>query len=371
MDKKIIEFVRTKDFIFIEEIGQGGTGKTVTLKDDIIDELFVCKKYSPYYKEHKELFFSNFIDEIKILHKIYHKNIVRVFNYYLYPEQKTGYILMEFIDGEKISDFAKKNPHLISDLFVQTITGFSYLEQNQILHRDIRPENILVSSDGVVKIIDFGFGKRLKFEGDYNNSISLNWRFEPPKDLENKIYDFKTEIYFVGKLFEEIVKDNNIENFNYKDILSEMIKSDYNERIHNFSLIERGILSNESITSYFLDDEKEIYQRFANSLTAIFSKIEENASYESDIEKIIASLQEIYRNSMLEHYVFNTNLIARSFVNGNFKYFKRVYFELDTLTDFIKLINSASVDLKKIIINNIWQRLDTIERYFDLDDLPF
>ncbi|NLE63026.1 MAG: protein kinase family protein, partial [Bacteroidales bacterium] len=70
MDKNIIEFVRTKDFRFINEIGQGGTGKTVLLKDEIIDETFVCKKYSPYYEEHKELFFKNFVDEIKILHKI-------------------------------------------------------------------------------------------------------------------------------------------------------------------------------------------------------------------------------------------------------------------------------------------------------------
>ena len=108
MDKNIVEFVRTKDFRFLNEIGQGGTGKTVLLKDEIIDETFVCKKYSPYYEGHKELFFKNFVDEIKILHKIYHKNIYKIFNYYLYPEQKTGYILMEYVDGENIKTFAKK-----------------------------------------------------------------------------------------------------------------------------------------------------------------------------------------------------------------------------------------------------------------------
>ena len=57
MNKKIIEFIRTKDYKFIKNIGQGGTGKTVLLKDEIIDETFVCKKYSPYYEEHKDLFF--------------------------------------------------------------------------------------------------------------------------------------------------------------------------------------------------------------------------------------------------------------------------------------------------------------------------
>ena len=60
MDNKIIEFIRTKDYIYLGEIGQGGTGKTILLKDEIIDETFVCKKYSPYYEEHKDLFFKNF-----------------------------------------------------------------------------------------------------------------------------------------------------------------------------------------------------------------------------------------------------------------------------------------------------------------------
>ncbi|HPY76113.1 MAG: protein kinase family protein [Bacteroidales bacterium] len=372
MDNKIIEFIRTKDYIYLGEIGQGGTGKTILLKDEIIDETFVCKKYSPYYEEHKDLFFKNFVDEIKILYKIYHKNIVRVFNYYLYPEQKTGYILMEFIDGQNIKTFAENNPHLINNLFEQTIDGFNYLEQNKILHRDIRPDNILVSSNGVVKIIDFGFGKRLKFEDDFDKSISLNWQFEPPKDFENKFYDFRTEIYFIGKLFEEILKENKIDNFTYKRVLSEMIKTDFNERISSFSLIERNILSEENIELDFSYEDKETYKRFASSLTSIFSKIENSTRYNSDLEKIIADLEEIHRNSMLEDYIQNPNSIARCFVNGSYKYFKHVKFPIYELKDFIKLIKSVSVDKKKIILNNLWQRLDSVERFTDYkDDLPF
>lgn len=95
-----IEFLRKKNYIFQSEIGQGGTGRTILVKDEFIDEVFVCKKYSPYYPEDKDLYFNYFLKEIKLLHKIYHKNIVRVFNYYLYPDKKTGYILMEFVKDE-------------------------------------------------------------------------------------------------------------------------------------------------------------------------------------------------------------------------------------------------------------------------------
>ncbi|HBL75181.1 MAG: serine/threonine protein kinase [Bacteroidetes bacterium GWF2_42_66] len=372
MDKRVIEFIRTKDFKLIKEIGQGGTGKTVLLKDEIIDETFVCKKYSPYYEEHKELFFRNFVDEIKILHKIYHKNIVRVFNYYLYPEKKTGYILMEFIDGQNIKSYASENPHLINILFEQTINGFNYLEQNKILHRDIRPENILVSDGGVVKIIDFGFGKKINFEEDFDKSITLNWGFLPPDDFNSKFYDFRTEIYFVGKLFEEILIENQIEDFLHKEVLSKMIKKDFNERISGFALIERIILSGDKQEIDFTHEDKQTYKSFASSLISIFSKIEQRSSYYTDLDKIVTGLEDVFRNSILEDNIQNPNSIARCFVNGSYKYYKHVEFSLFILKDFIKLIKSVSIDKKRIILNNLWQRLDTVERFFDdKNDLPF
>ncbi len=371
MDKKVIEFIRKKDFRFVKNIGQGGTVKTVLLKDEIIDESFVCKKYSPYYEKHKDVFFSNFVEEIKILHKIYHKNIVRVFNYYLYPDLKTGYILMEYVKGQDLKEFISKNPHLLNDIFAQTLRGFNYLEKNNILHRDIRPENILVSEEGIVKIIDFGFGKRIKFEDDFDKSITLNWRFSPPNDFKNKIYDFRTEIYFVGKLFEEIIRENLIENFTFTNILNDMIKTDIDKRINSFTLINRRVISDENIGIEFSEDNKEIYKRFASGLTSIFNKIEQGAEYVTDIDKIISGLESVYRNSILEDYIQNPNSISQCFVNGGY-YFKSPEFELNILRDFIKFINSVSIDKKRIILNNLWQRLDSIKRYREeSDDLPF
>lgn len=372
MNKNEIKFLRKKDYKLIKEIGQGGLGKTILLKDEIIDEQFICKKYSPISDVFKEKYFNNFLDEIKLLHKVYHINIVRVFNYYLYPEKLTGYILMEYVNGENIKNFSSQNPHLIANLFEQTITGFCHLEENQILHRDIRPDNILVSNDGILKIIDFGFGKQINFEENFNKSISINWRFQPPKDFENKTYDFRTEIYFIGKLFEEILRENQIEDFLYKDIISEMVKLEYIERITDFETIHRRILSREDFETEFSNKQKEIYKDFAYSITNIFSKIETSTNYSNDIGKIIKGLEVISRDSLLEDYVQNPVSIAREFVSANYRYFKNVKFSVSTLNNFIKLLKSVSIDKQKIILNNLWQRLDTIERYTEYkDDLPF
>ena len=86
---KVIEFIRSKDFKFIQELGSGAFGKTILLTDEEINHQFVCKKYMPLDFIDKKEFYKNFINEIKLLHLLYHKNIVRIFNYYSTFAHKT------------------------------------------------------------------------------------------------------------------------------------------------------------------------------------------------------------------------------------------------------------------------------------------
>ena len=155
MPERTVEFLRKKDLRFIDELGRGACGKTVLLHDNFIDEYFVCKKFMPTDEGQKNQLFQNFLREIKILHKLHHKNIVRIFHYYIYPEHCAGYILMEHVRGVDIENFLKQHPDMAADIFYQVVQGFSYLENHNILHRDIRPTNIIVSSNDTAKIIDF------------------------------------------------------------------------------------------------------------------------------------------------------------------------------------------------------------------------
>lgn len=88
MDGKIVEFLRKKDFVLERELGEGACGKTVLLHDTIIGESFACKKYAPARTEFTDRLFNGFVREIKLLHLINHQNVVRVFNYYLFPEKR-------------------------------------------------------------------------------------------------------------------------------------------------------------------------------------------------------------------------------------------------------------------------------------------
>lgn len=138
----IISFLKMKDYEMVNDhLGSGAFGKTVLIKDPFIDELFVAKKYEPYIPEIKKQFFDSFLREIKIMYKLNHPNVVRIFSYYPYPEHYTGYIVMEYIDGTNIRDFFENYSWpfenlSLDNLFAQLIDGFQYIESNLLLCKE-------------------------------------------------------------------------------------------------------------------------------------------------------------------------------------------------------------------------------------------
>ena len=116
---------------------------------------------------------------------------------------------MEYIDGTTIDKYQPLDQCEWNNIFLQVINAFKYLEEKKILHRDIRPQNILIDKSGNVKIIDFGFGKILGKNVQDNNSVLLNWPVSKlPEEVSLKgECSHYTEIYFIGKLFDYILKN--------------------------------------------------------------------------------------------------------------------------------------------------------------------
>lgn len=370
-NNKVIKFVRQKDFVLEKRLGQGATGNTVLLHDTVINERFACKKYAPANPAHAARFFDSFVREIKLLHLINHPNVVRVFNYYLFPEQSTGYILMEYVEGNSIDTHFLLFQEDINEIFTQTINGFAYLEECGILHRDIRESNILITEKNRVKIIDFGFGKHATQSQDYDKSISLNWWCDIPNEFKDSIYDFRTEVYFVGKLFEKIINDFSIEDFEHSDLLGRMCRIEPENRIDSFSAVRKEILA-VGFGADFSNTEKELYRDFANSLSGTVISIDEDAKYYSTPSEIIPSLETSYKKVMLETIIPNPSLIASCFINGSYKFTKRYQFSVITLRKFVDMLRNASADKQGIIISNLHARLDAKDRYdTSIDDIPF
>ncbi|MBU1628383.1 protein kinase family protein [bacterium] len=299
-------------------------------------------------------------------------------NYHLYPEYWTGYILMEFIDGDTLYEYLQKNPTKIDYVFEQTIDAFLYLENHQILHRDIRRENVLVSSQGEVKIIDFGFGKKIEVAGDSQKSISLNWWCEKPVELSLGKYNHCTEIYFIGKLFEKILEDGTEDwiffEFKYQTVLSKMVKIDPSERLASFAQAKEHIVEFEtSFDDFFSDQEKETYKAFAISLIASIASIDESSKYVTDTGKTIGQLESVYRANVLEDEIQNTNDVINAFVSGNYQYYNKPIYSCYVLRDFLQVLKKSDKEKKTILMLNIQNRLNQVKRTVNTeeDEVPF
>lgn len=373
-DSRIITFLRKRDYQFQRELGSGACGLTVLLYDDVINEYFVCKKYKPFVESKREELFENFVREIKLLHKLHHENVVRVFNYYLFPDQCSGYILMEYVEGQHIGDYVTKHPENINDLFLQAVNGFAYLELKSILHRDIRPGNILVDDTGVLKIIDLGFGKHINESEDFDKSISLNWWCPTPADFDDSRYDFTTEVYFVAKLFEKLIFDNNISHFKYTSALKRMCEHEPTNRTKSFANVDREIRNDQFVEFDFTYDEIQSYRDFANQLCSYLSQVDNELKYVDDTSRIIRQLETAFRSFMLEKIVPEPELVARCFFDGSYYYQRNIMISVACVRRFIRLLKTVTGEKQRLILANLHTRFNTIPRYTKPvpdDDIPF
>lgn len=372
----VITFDVAKNFTYMEHLGDGGTGDTHLFKDETTDMLFAIKKYVPKDTRYIDEHYKRFVDEIKILFNISHPNVVRVYNYYLYPASKTGYLQMEYIEGKSIDEF-EPYPWYDKgweDIFSEVISAFEYLEQNHILHRDIRPANILIDKNDNVKIIDFGFGKQLNGANRDENSVLLNWpATEMPNEVQlNQEYDERTEIYFVGTLFKHLLGEN-IDDFRYQHILEKMTKINPNQRYSSFVEVSNDISAGVLSEIDFSNAQKEIYREFAGALRSHIIHYSDKYSPINNIPITLSKMAELIRKSSLEAYIQNNSQLIECFVNSGFRYKSTTDIEVQTIIDFYGLVTSLSPIKQKILFDNIYTRLATVQVVIETtdDELPF
>jgi serine/threonine-protein kinase len=215
-----------------------------------------------------------------------------------------------------------------------------------------------------------GFGKKIIFPTDIDKSISLNWRCDVPDEFSQREYRKETEVYFVGKLFEYLLQQNQIENFLYHSELQLMTKRNPQNRLKSFSSLQNNLSQKSKLLDFFSDEEKEAYRNFADAITKIITKVENKSTYNNDAESILWQLESVYQKNMAETTVQNIVSIIRVFVKGSFYYKKDYEMYVWCLEEFIDFLKSCSKEKFKIITMNIYNRLDGIQRYKE-DDIPF
>ena len=367
-----IVFNREKTFTYVEKLGSGGTGDTHLFKDETTDMLFAIKKYAPKAGNDIQENYPRFVDEIKILFQISHPNIVRIYNYYLYPEKTLGYLQMEYVNGKQIDNITESDLILSdwNDIFKQTISAFRYLESHHILHRDIRPSNILITNNDEVKVIDFGFGKIVDPKIHENNSVLLNWpATQMPEEIaQDAEYSKCTEIYFLGTLFSQLKLG---ESFKYKSVLEKMKQVKIVDRYQSFSEISHAMAHGILASLDFSGSQQSAYLAMADALSTHIANFSEIPRFESNSDKVLSNLEKILKCTALEHKLQDPSELISCFVLGKFSYYNRKDILAIVISKFYEFFSDLSTSKRDIVMDNLIFRLKSIPVNVEEDELPF
>ena len=143
-----------------ERIGEGGMSVVYKAKDKLLNRFVAIKILKPeFINDHK--FIDSFRRESQAAASLSHPNIVNIYD--VGREGNIHYIVMELIEGRTLSEYIKAQgpmsyPKVIA-LSKQIAAALAFAHKNHIIHRDIKPQNIIISKEGKVKVTDFGIAK--------------------------------------------------------------------------------------------------------------------------------------------------------------------------------------------------------------------
>jgi eukaryotic-like serine/threonine-protein kinase len=156
---------------------------------------------------------KRFLIERKILASLEHPHIARLLNAGT-TEDKIPFLAMEYVEGLAIDDYCHKNDLNLNeklDLFRKVCAAVDFAHRNLIVHRDLKPSNILVTEDGLPKLLDFGISKILSDELDKLNTATVTKMgvmtpgYASPEQLQNKSVTTATDIYSLGIILYELL----------------------------------------------------------------------------------------------------------------------------------------------------------------------
>lgn len=156
-------------YIILEKMGEGGMGSVYKVRHRFFDEIQVLKFMQAKFQESEELR-SRFLQEARTAKKVRHLNIAEVIDYSV-TSDGTAFIVMEFVDGVNLREVLKRtggpiDHALVVEIAIQTLAALAELHRHGFVHRDVAPDNLLLSRDAqgqpLIKVIDLGIAKAIE-----------------------------------------------------------------------------------------------------------------------------------------------------------------------------------------------------------------
>ena len=191
----------------IKTLGEGGMANVYLAHDTILDRN-VAVKVLRGDLANDEKFVRRFQREALSASSLSHPNIVEMYD--VGEDDGQYYIVMEYVDGMTLKQVLKKRGHLsvteVIDIMLQVTDGMAHAHDAYIIHRDIKPQNIMILSNGMIKITDFGVATALNStQLTQTNSVMGTVHYLPPEQANGKGSTIRSDIYSMGIMMYELL----------------------------------------------------------------------------------------------------------------------------------------------------------------------
>ncbi len=191
----------------IEELGHGGMGRVYKVLDTKIGEKIALKLIKPEIGLDKKTI-ERFNNELKLARKIRHKNVCQMFD--LGEEKGAHFITMEYVHGEDLKQLIRKVGRLSAGQAIlvakQVCEGLEEAHRLGVVHRDLKPQNIMVDQEGNARIMDFGIARSLHARGITGAGVMIGTpEYMSPEQVEGKEVDQRSDLYSLGVILYEMV----------------------------------------------------------------------------------------------------------------------------------------------------------------------
>lgn len=190
----------------IELIGEGGTGAVYRAKDKLLGLDVAVKIFDKKFTRNPEII-KDFLSEAKITMSLTHPNLIRVHNFE--KSNQNYYLVMEYIQGHSLDKHEKKFDESTMQIILGCSKTLDYTHKHRVIHRDLKPSNIMISNNGVLKIIDFGIANflNLKYSDDFIMGTPI---YMSPEQIRGEKLDQRTDVYSLGLVAYELMTGKTV-----------------------------------------------------------------------------------------------------------------------------------------------------------------